>query len=288
MPFSAEWLALREPADELARSASLTEEVSGVLGGGITHHALDLATGTGANVRYLIDGLPAVRRWLLVDSDPALLEQIPARMSAWAHERRYHTFGDATELSLQRRQERRVLATRLLDLRAIDDATIFSECTLVTASALLDLVSESWVSALIARCRQSRAVVLFALSYDGRIQCEPEEPDDGMLRDLVNRHQRGDKGFGAALGPDAARVTSECLVAAGYRVRREQSDWDLPPAMSALQRQLIDGWAEAAIETAPSSSSRIENWRMRRLSHVDHGQSHLIVGHEDIAGWLVD
>jgi trans-aconitate methyltransferase len=71
--FSAEWLALREPADVAARSAAVTSFVTGAL----AHHSLlrivDLGSGTGSNVRYLSRYLPQVQRWQLMDNDATLL-----------------------------------------------------------------------------------------------------------------------------------------------------------------------------------------------------------------------
>jgi hypothetical protein len=64
-------------------------------------------------------------------------------------------------------------------------AAIFHGRQLVTASALLDLVSEPWLQALAVRCREHASAVLFALNYDGRIQCWPEEPGDEQVRELV-------------------------------------------------------------------------------------------------------
>ena len=54
--FDPDWLALREPADVAARSARLTRLVGEALQGRAVLRALDLATGTGANVRYLTRG----------------------------------------------------------------------------------------------------------------------------------------------------------------------------------------------------------------------------------------
>jgi 16S rRNA C1402 N4-methylase RsmH len=44
---------------------------------------LDLATGTGSNIRYLMDRLPRRQRWLAVDRDAALLADLRERMSSW-------------------------------------------------------------------------------------------------------------------------------------------------------------------------------------------------------------
>jgi hypothetical protein len=269
--FSASWLALREPADVAARSvelvsfigvperAALRESVAlPPVGRPFQGRLNDLGGGTGSNIRYLASRLPLPQHWTLVDDDPELLARAPAGVAA-----------------------------HRADLNAIaEDAELFRGCALVTASALLDLVSEPWLAVLILRCRVAAVAVLFALSYDGRIACTPAEPEDESVRQLVNAHQRTDKGFGPALGPDAAARTVALLLAAGYDVRQEQSDWSLGPDSRELQRELIGGWAAAASELAPERQVAIDSWRLRRIAHVDAGRSHLVVGHVDVAGVL--
>jgi hypothetical protein len=264
--FDPEWLALREPADAAARSLRLTHAVAVRLrpsGSGQIVRALDLATGTGANVRYLAPHLPAAQDWLAVDHDERLL-------------------------ALARTTSGRPVTGRCVDLHrdsAGPPADLFAGRDLVTTSALLDLVSEAWIESLVLRCRDAGAVVLFALTYDGEMRCSPREPDDDTIRDLVNEHQRWNKGFGPALGPAASAFTCNCLTSNGYRLERDRSPWMLAPDQPALQRRLIDGWASAAAETAPDRTRMIAAWRDRRLAHVAAGTSELIVGHEDIAGW---
>ena len=102
----------------------------------------------------------------------------------------------------------------------------------------------------------------------------------------MNEHQRGDKGFGPALGPAACAVAAECFGALGYSVEREASDWHLEPDAAELQRQLIEGWSRAAVQMAPDRSAFIREWTDRRLAHVLEGHSRLVVGHEDLAVWL--
>jgi hypothetical protein len=167
------------------------------------------------------------------------------------------------------------------------DGELFDDCDLVTASALLDLTSEAWIRDLASRCRAARASVLVALTYDGRFSCEPGEAEDEIVRELFNRHQRTDKGLGgAAAGPGAHAAADRAFVAEGYEVVSEPSDWRLDPGAIALQRPLIDGWAEAAREMSPDQAGVIERWRQRRQAHVDAGRSFLVVGHHDLAAWL--
>jgi hypothetical protein len=256
--FTADWLDLREPIDAASRSMRLTRDVAAILPRYRAIDILDLGAGTGANVRYLAGKLPLPQRWMLVDRDERLLSRAS---KAWA--------------------------SRCLDLKhAVLDASLFSGRALVTASALLDLASEAWLQALVARCREAGAAVLFALTYDGRMDFAPAELEDEAMCELVNQHQRTDKGLGPAEGPAAVARASELFTAAGYYVEREASDWELTPESHELQRQLIAGWADAAVATAPDQSAAVADWRARRIAHVDAGRSQLIVGHKDLAGWL--
>ena len=256
--FSAEWLALREPADVEACAEAVSRHVAEALAGRSSVRVVDLGSGTGSNVRYLSSLLAGDAQWLLVDDEPALL-------------------------AVAARSVPKQVETRVHDLRQLD-TSLFAGCDFVTASALLDLVSDRWLLALAERCRAARAHVLFALNYDGRLHCTPADADDDLIRDAVNRHQRGDKGFGPALGPASGARAVAVFSAAGYRIVRGQSDWDLGVAHEELQRQLIGGWAAAASEIAPRDATRIEQWRRRRLAHVDGGVSRLVVGHDDVGG----
>jgi hypothetical protein len=287
--FPPDWLALREPTDVTARSSRLAGLVCDELRQHTVLRALDLATGTGANFRYLAERLPRSQDWLLVDHDAQLLAEVTTRTKAWGAERgiKVVTGGDGLLL----RGDRLVCrcAMRRVDLLAVIDkmeADVFAGRALVTASALLDLVSVGWLRALAAKCVQAKAAVLFALTYDGSIRCSPEEPEDETIRELVNQHQRSDKGFGPALGPTAIDLAERSFADLGYHVERERSDWVLERDARDVQRQLIEGWAKAATDMSPPQSASIRSWQTRRLVHVAAGRSRLLVGHQDLAAWM--
>lgn len=277
------WLQLRETADAAARSESLTRLIADALADREPVRVLDLATGTGANLRYLAPHLPRLQHWLVVDRDPALLALLPALTSSWGVARQYDVRthvngcvirGDGLECHVE---------TRELDLGVLPEDEIFAGRHLVTASALLDLVSERWMIELAARCRAVGAAALFAITYNGWSSCSPAEPEDEMIRDLLNRHQKRDKGLGGpAAGPDAAECVARCFAAVGYRVRTEPSDWTLGSAEHELQRRLIEGWADAATDMHADAST-IARWRHRRIGHLEAGRSRTIVGHVDVA-----
>ena len=257
--FTADWLALRNAVDTAARDVALVESLSDHLSAKSKLRVLDLGAGSGANLRYLAPRLNTRQHWRLVDNDRALLEEAKA-----------HRPPDI-EVELLHRDLARDFDW--LDVTAVD---------LVTASALMDLVSAAWFDALAERCREAGCVLHFALTYDGVIDFAPAAADDAMVRELVNLHQRGDKGFGPALGPQAPDYMENTLSALGCRVRCARSDWRLGPDDAALQEVLLDGYVAAARALEPGEDVRLQAWLERRRAKIDEGTGRLTVGHRDL------
>jgi hypothetical protein len=283
--FSTAWLRLREPFDHLARAAAsaaldLPSHAAAWRAAGPVLQVVDLACGSGANLRELAPRLGGVQRWRLVDHDPALLAAVPQALAEWAgsHGYRFSTGGTlqvaGPGFSAEATCEPLDLARDLgrLDLRSTQ---------LVTASALLDLVSAPWLQALTTHAQGTAAALLFALNVDGRLQWDPADPDDAFVHECFSRHQRRDKGFGPALGPEAAAAAQALWAAAGYQVRQARSDWVIDGAASAaMQSTMVEGAATAAIEQDPGARARIQAWQARRLACAGAGR--LQVGHVDL------
>lgn len=261
--FGAEWLALREPVDHRARAECLLDSLRDAWRAGGWSRVLDLGSGTGSNLRYLADRLPGPQTWILVDHDAALLARAEAPEGVGRLRRKTGDLAEAVPAEVRR-------------------------ADLVTASALLDLVSEAWLRRLVDACRASGAGALLAMTYAGdfrwsdRSEGGDPDPDDALVREAVNRHQRRDKGLGSALGPEAAPVAEELFCRAGYRTRLEPSPWRLGPDEAGLARTLIEGWEAAAREERPDVSGRIRDWARRRRESVDDGTFALVVEHLDL------
>jgi hypothetical protein len=269
--FSGEWLALREPADARARAAALELGLATAMAArgprpGAPWIAVDLASGSGSNVRHLAARLPGPQRWRLLDADPRLLELASGRCAGLRA-----LDGSPVEVE-----------TQTLDLSRASLAAACQGASLVTASALLDLVSEDWLQALAAACVSAGAVALFALDYDGRRECIPGEAGDAEALAAFNQHQRRDKGFGPALGPQAIDVAAAAFAARGCSVQCASSDWWLGPRDERLQAAVLHGWVEAAIEAQPDARATLGAWLAQRQAHLAAGVSRLHVGHQDL------
>jgi SAM-dependent methyltransferase len=248
--FQADWLRLREPYDHASRSAALAAEFAKAVGP--SPRLVDLGCGTGGNLRYLASRLPAGQRWLLVDHDPALLER--ARLSL----------------------ERPGFDVRFQALNLAEELPDLADCTGITASALLDLASAAWLERLAGWC--GGRPLLTALTFDGRLAWQPAADEDAAVRERFLAHQRTDKGFGPALGADAAGYFAGRLEAQGGRVAMAISDWVLGPLATPLLAATLEGIIGALAEIDPAP----ERWVALRRRQLAAGELHLTVGHVDL------
>jgi hypothetical protein len=239
MSFSAEWLALREPFDLRARHRGVLRQAATSLAGRRAVTIVDLACGTGATMRALAPHLRMHQSWRLFDNDLSLLAKVPPEANVHVH---------------------------ALDLVCDLEAALDGPVDLVTTSALLDLVSAGWLERLVVEVAARKMPLYAALSYDGRVDFTPEDPRDAAVIAAVNLHQQGDKGFGPALGPSAARTAVE---------------WLLGEADLAMQEAMLTGWALAASETGEISHEDAAEWLVSRRSALAAKRSRITVSHQD-------
>lgn len=291
--FSADWLRLREPFDQAARQvAAGALDLPGRLARcrerspDKAFAVIDLACGHGANLRELAPSLGGAQHWRLVDHDPALLAAVSQALAEWAlrHDYRFtlkNGAGDFQAIEIAGPDFHVEVVRHRVDL-ARDLATIdFSETPLVTASALLDLVSASWLQTLVRKAQAARAALLFGLNVDGRTMWDPVDRDDARVHGLFSEHQRRDKGFGPALGSHAAAIALQQMACAGYETLQVQTDWVIDGAQAPeMQLAMVEGMATAALEQDPAAQGAVLAWKVRRSAGI--GTSRLRVGHVDI------
>lgn len=248
---SPEWLRLREPADMAARSAELAERVWRHLAtaGRLVIH--DLGGGSGAMGRWLAPRLPGPQHWVVHDRDADLL-----KLAAGAPP-------DSATLSVE---ARRSDITRLSP-RDLADAN------LITASALLDLLTADELARMLRACRGRPT--LLTLTVVGRVGLSPADPLDARVGAAFNAHQRR----GGLLGPDALAAAVEELRA---EVLVRPSPWRLDAAHADLAAEWFDGWVAAACEQEPALTAEAGAYRDRRLAQAAAGELGVTVDHADL------
>lgn len=258
--FSIDWLDLREVADRRARDNTLRDQAIQWLEADKNPVMVDLGAGTGSTLRALTAPNQQALTWRLVDNDTALLDE-----------------------AQRRHGETHRIEACIADLASLPTLPL-AGARLVTASALFDLVSESFLDALATQLQaqnQRHPVGLYAaLNYDGTTSWTPRHPLDDVVLAAFNLDQRTDKGFGLALGPDSAAVMQRRFTQAGFRVYSADSPWVLDGADQAMLAALITGIASAVAHHPNIEASALEDWVQFRLANADSGTC--IVGHSDV------
>jgi hypothetical protein len=90
-------------------------------------------------------------------------------------------------------------------------------------------------------------------------------------------HQKTDKGFGVAAGPDAAAIMQRELAARGFQVNLASSPWQIDQTEAAFMQALATGSAAAVRETGLLNTQVVEQWLAARVT-----AQRCTVGHWDI------
>ena len=261
---SREWLALREPADAAARAPDLAEQLRRCLptaGRQVIH---DLGCGTGAMGRWLAPRLPGPQHWVLHDRDADLLaiaaEDLP---------------GEAANGAAVTVETRESDITRL----ARGDLT---DATLITASAMLDLLTGEELAGLVTVCAGAGCPVLLTMSVVGSVDLNPPDPLDAEVAAAFDAHQRRTTERGRLLGPDAVAVALAGFDRLGAEVLVRPSPWRLGASDADLAAQWFTGWVGAACEQQVELFAETGAYARRRLAEATAGQLAVTVDHADL------
>ena len=268
-----DWLALREPADAVARDPELVALTAPGLRDERPLVIRDLGCGSGSLGRWLAPQLPGPQRWVLHDRDAALLARAKTGLPG--------TAADGTPVSAC------VQEGDLTDL----DAAQLAGTSLVTASALLDLLTADEVDALADACTAAGCPALLTLSVTGSVGFFPAEPLDSVFGAAFNAHQRrivgSDSGSRRLLGPDAGATAERAFAERGAVTEVRSSPWRLGPGWAGrewaeLTEEWLRGWIAAACEQQPDLAAVAAAYLHRRLSACAAGELRVVVGHLDV------
>jgi hypothetical protein len=257
------WLALREPADAAARAPDLVERLRRQLpatGRRVIH---DLGCGTGAMGRWLAPLLPGPQQWVLHDRDADLLALAADPPGPAA---------DGAVVTVECKQ------SDITRLRPDD----LAGATLVTASALLDLLTEDELAGLVTVCVGAGCPILLTLSVVGHVEVTPADPLDCRVAAAFDAHQRRTTERGRLLGPDAVAFAVEEFGRRGAEVLVRPSPWRLGALQADLAAEWFTGWVGAACEQRAELAAETDVYTRRRLAQATAGQLAVTVDHADL------
>jgi hypothetical protein len=261
---SGDWLALREPADAAARSRDLAERLARrppPSGRWVVH---DLGGGSGSMGRWLAPLLPGPQHWIIHDRDADLLKLVAVDPPGPA--------ADGAAVTVEARR------SDIIGLAPGD----LAGASLITASALLDMLAERELGDLMAVCSSPGCPVLLALSVVGRVALTPADRLDASIAAAFNAHQRRVTDRGGLLGPDAAAFAAQAFRRRGAEVLLRDSPWRLGAEHAELAAAWFTGWVAAACEQEPALVAQAGDYSRARLAQLAGGRLAITVNHADL------
>jgi SAM-dependent methyltransferase len=258
------WLALREPADAAARALDLVERIGRRLpatGRWVIH---DLGCGTGGMGRWLAPLLPGPQHWVAHDLDADLLKVATAHLPGPA--------ADGAAVTVEAKH------SDITRLRADD----LADATLITASALLDLLTEEELIGLIAVGVGAGCPMLLTLSVIGHVKLTPADRLDRRVGAAFDAHQRRLTERGFLVGPHAVTLALEQCGQLGAEVLVRPSPWRLGVSHSNLAAEWLTGWVGAACEHEIELAAEAEPYARRRLAQAAADELAVTVDHADL------
>ena len=229
--------------------------------------------------------MPGDQDWLLVDHDPQLIAAQAGALGRWADAQGWHCSVAAGGLLIDTGRAQWRVRARRLDLQASFDQLHLGSFDGVTTTAFLDLVSDAWLDRLADRIAAAALPLLATLTVDGRREWQPPADGDAGIAAAFERHQRGDKGFGASVGPAAAAALLAKLDARGYRTQSARSDWRIEAGQAGMLLRMVDECAAVADSTLSAEGAladSVNQWAMLRRRQAAAGILTLQVGHRDV------
>jgi SAM-dependent methyltransferase len=275
--FDPDWLALREDFDAESRSRALSRRLLDVLPE--RPHLLDLGAGTGSLFRFLAPLIKRSQFWVFVDADTDLLAEAFRATADWAKARGWTVAWPRGALLIDTPTGAWRIDGLARDLADAPAGLPLAHTDAVLCSALLDLVSASWVERLVAALH---APFFAGLSVDGRHAWLPRHPADAIIAAGFRRDQHRNKGFGCALGVHAPSFAMRAFAARGFAVTSAPADWRVPRTARRMTRALVRDAADGARAALPARHIAIAVWEAARMRQAMQGRLAIRVGHRDL------
>ena len=261
---SRAWLRLREPADAAARASDLVEQIQTYLPAGDRALIHDLGCGTGSMGRWLAPRLTGPQHWMMYDRDADLLTGAAAQMPGAA--------ADGAAVTIETRQR---------DITRLDPDDL-AGASLITASALLDMLTVDELERFVTTCARAGCPVLVTISVIGQVELTPADPLDARVAGAFNAHQRRTTGGRRLLGPDAVSAAADAFTLLGLDVLVRPSPWRLGAAQADLTAEWFRGWMSAACEQEPELTVTAAVYAKHREAEATAGRLSVRVHHHDL------
>jgi len=240
---------------------------------------IDLGSGTGGNLVYLLPKIKCNQSWYLVEQDMVLIKACQQRLS-----KMYKTSLSGNEMSLTNGAQAINLKWFHMDIvDFLEQHSYQNNFDILTASALFDVLPKTTYQKIVDFARSKELILFGTLNYENTFFKNATETDNYYTK-LYQKHMKLPQTYGIKMGGDCkADMLSLLNETEKQSLILNESNWLLNQAHSSMLKQLIQFFAESIPDllTTKDEQKAFNNWISLKNQQVEHNELSVIVEHFD-------
>tara|TARA_B100000900_G_scaffold154893_1_gene131547 strand:+ start:1629 stop:2501 length:873 start_codon:yes stop_codon:yes gene_type:complete len=281
--FSKSWINMRLEYDNYSRSNILNKYLKN------NKYMpdidlIDMCSGSGNFLIWLIKNELSFNEYTLIDNDTNLLKSIKSNLRKNIP-KDLKIKSNTNNMNLILCKDKFISSKVLIKKNDCDNFNYKTKrFHIISYSAALDLMSKSSIIKAIKRVNNLNAIY-FSLCFNGIVKWTPTNTFDKYILSFFNKHQRTDKGFGEALGPESIDFVNRYSIKQGMKVTTKHSPWIINNKTNQdkifMNRYLLD-IKKALFHMEGIDRNILRNWYKDKKRDIEKKSIKLYVGHQDI------
>ena len=245
---------------------------------------IDMCCGSGNFLIWSIKNKLFFKKYTLVDNDVNLLKSVKSNLRKNIP-KEFKIKSNTNNLDLILRKDKYTSSNVLIKKNDCDKFNYKTKIFhIISYSAALDLMSKSSIKEAIKRVNNLNAIY-FSLCFNGIVKWTPANTFDKYILSFFNKHQRRDKGFGAALGLQSIDFVNRYSIKQGMKVNTKNSPWIVNNKTNKdktfMNRYLLD-IKKALFHMEGIDKDILRKWYKDKKSDIEKKSIKLYVGHQDM------
>ena len=279
-----QWLAHRFAYDAQARHPEIEHKFLAFFEQHQTAlKAVDVGSGTGANVRYYFDRIPHAQEWTLIEQSSGLLDECRRTLVAFAQEHDYDWQSQGNIFLLTDAEKTATITLVQGSIAHIEQLIDLTQTDVVTANAVFDLLSFEQFDTLVSTLAKHDVCLLATLNYY-ETSLLPFSEQDHRFIGWYHMHMKRPQPMGIAMGPDCSEEMLDLLAQHHMMIEQESSQWHLKRCDITMHRYLLHFVEHAVAELSLSSEEQRDfaTWLVDKKELCRRRELEIIIDHSDI------
>ena len=282
------WLIDRFSKDKEFQSIDLKKKIGEKLKNKKSIRALDIGTGSGANLLHIPPFLPCEQHWILMDRDQEILKKIPHDIQE---------IQKSLNLDFQIRGEKiyfpilkkKYVLSYKVNVAEYHQADL-SGFDLIVANAVFDLSSSCQFEKMVKKISEIKnlPVLYFSINLSGSNQIatpkDIQELSEKYSR-IYSDHMCRQQIFGQAMGDQSAAIMKKVLNKETRYIKYEkESNWEISPEEVRFLMTYLNFFVESIPSLLNSEDEKKEffSWIKKLSDYIKLRKVSLIVPHHDL------